>query len=485
MSSPTADGTGTTPESRPPLPQGTLPPDEQWFQYFKTRRPEPADVQKLVNSLHRAGQHEHVIAVIEAALANSQSQSWMYDVLALSMEIAERPQEDINRVLLSRVDFTTTDVPNLLYSAAFLVRLGGKKQALHLYRQASQINATRPEPYILGLKLSRELKDIAAIEWAATGIMMHAWTQDRAKRQLDAQDAIADTARELRESRRKDEADRLEQSLATASQRDLILRLDWSGDGELNLEVEEPFGTVCSTLNPLSAGGGVIVHNGYGPKPENCYDEYVCVKGGSGDYRARIHHVAGNIVGKRCQLTVVRYGGTDKELVRKVSIPLDKPTKVVRLSLHEGRREAIGPEPTREATPSSSRRASRQQIIASIRRAIGGMAANQGGAAGGGPGGRGGGGLPAGNFSAGVGFTPVIGLIREGVSLSATAVVSADRRYVRLALAPFFNTLRSIETFSFVGGGGGGQGQGGGQGGGGQGQGGGGQGGAGQGGGGP
>ena len=113
------------------------------------------------------------------------------------------------------------------------------------------------------------------------------------------------------------------------------------------------------------------------------------------------------------------------------------------------------------------------------------MAANQGGAAGGGPGGRGGGGLPAGNFSAGVGFTPVIGLIREGVSLSATAVVSADRRYVRLALAPFFNTLRSIETFSFVGGGGGGQGQGGGQGGGGQGQGGGGQGGAGQGGGGP
>ena len=149
-----------------------------------------------------------MIAVIEAALANSQSQSWMYDVLALSMEIAERPQADIDRVLLSRVDFTTTDVPNLLYSAAFLVRLGGKKQALHLYRQASQIDVTRPEPYILGLKLSRELKDIAAVEWAATGIMMHAWTQDRARRQLDAQDAIADTARELRESRRNGEADR-------------------------------------------------------------------------------------------------------------------------------------------------------------------------------------------------------------------------------------------------------------------------------------
>lgn len=459
------------------MPQGTLPPNEQWFQYFKKRRPDPADVSKLVNSLHRAGQHDHVIAVIEGALANSQSQSWMYDVLAMSMEIAGRPQDEIDRVLLSRIDFTTTDVSNMLYSAAFLVRLNGKKQALHLYRQASRIDATRPEPYILGLKLARELKDVAAVEWAVVGVMTHAWTRDREQRHLDAQDALADTVRELRESRRNDEADRLEQSLATASQRDLILRLEWSGDGELELEVEEPFGTTCSTLNPLSAGGGVIVHSGYGPKPENCHDEYVCVKGGSGDYRAKIHYVAGNIVGKRCQLTVVRYRGTRDEIVRKISIPLDKPTKIVCLSLHNGRRENIGPEPTREETPSSSRRANRQNIIARISRALRG---------GSGPGNGvpGGGGLPAGNFSAGVGYTPVIGLIREGVSLSASAVVSADRRYVRIALAPFFNTLRGLDTFSFVGGGGGG---GGGQGGGGQGgggQGGGGQGGGGQGGGG-
>lgn len=451
---------------REAIPQGTLPPGEHWFQYFKARRPEPADVQKLVYSLHRAKRHDHVVAVIEGALANGQSQPWMYDILALSMEIADRPQEDIDRVLLSRVDFTTTDVPNMIYSAAFLVRLGGKKQALQLYRQASTIDATRHEPYVLGLKLARELFDVPAIEWAATGILTHAWTRDREQRHLDARDAVNDTIRELRESRRNEEADRLEQALKTASQRDLTLRLDWSGDGELNMEVEEPFGTICSIADPVSSGGGVHLHDGYGRNssgatPDKCYEEYVCVKGGSGDYRVRIIHVGGNIVGKRCQLTITRYQGTDDELVRKVNIPLDKPMKVVRLSLHQGRRKELGPAPALEPSPTSSRRASRQSVIARLTRAVfaprGGTPA-AGGAPGQGGGRVGGGGLAPGSFTPGVGFTPVIGIIPEGVSLTTQAVVSADRRYVRLAVAPFFNTLLELQTFSFVGGGGGAQG---------------------------
>jgi len=48
----------------------------------------------------------------------------MYEVLALTMQIAGRPQQEIDRVLLSRVDFTSTDVPSMLFSAAYLTRLG-------------------------------------------------------------------------------------------------------------------------------------------------------------------------------------------------------------------------------------------------------------------------------------------------------------------------------------------------------------------------
>ncbi len=57
-----------------------------------------------------------------------------------------------------------------------------------------------------------------------------------------------------------------------------------------------------------------------------------------------------------------------------------------------------------------------------------------------------------------VAFTPQVGTLPDGVQLSVAPVVSADRRYVRLSLAPQFNTVDSLTTLTFpaaaVGGGG-------------------------------
>ena len=412
-------------------------PDDFWFDYFEKRAPSRQDVQSLVQKLHRAKKHDHVIAILNAALATGQSQPWMYDVLALSMEIDKRPQEEIERVLLSRVDFTTTDVPNLLYSAAFIKRLGGKKQALHLYLQASRLDPTRPESYVLGMSLARELKDYDAIQWACVGALTHAWTKDRAKRHQDAEDAAAESEMELRKAGRTKEADALTAAVKEAQRRDLIVRLEWSGDADLDLSMESPLGTVCSVDNPLSKGGGVLVHDGYGPKTENCYDEIVYVAGASGDYRARIQYVQGDVVGRRCQLTIIRYHGTEKEIVRKLSVPIDKPVRTVRLSLHNGRRKNLGPTPTAEQ-PTGARRRSRRSVMAQLfermQRGTGGNTDR----------------LRAGAFGGGVGFAPIVAFIPEGVSLTAMAIVSADRRYVRLALAPMFNSIVDVATFSFL-----------------------------------
>jgi len=46
---------------------------------------------------------------------------------------------------------------------------------------------------------------------------------------------------------------------------------------------------------------------------------------------------------------------------------------------------------------------------------------------------------------------PVIAVLPEGTTLSVQAVVSADRRYVRLTLIPFFSEIRDVETFTFTG----------------------------------
>ena len=53
-----------------------------------------------------------------------------------------------------------------------------------------------------------------------------------------------------------------------------------------------------------------------------------------------------------------------------------------------------------------------------------------------------------------VGFRPVISIISEGATMSAMAVVSGDRRYVRLSIVPAFNTITDVFTFSFMNNGG-------------------------------
>ncbi|MDX2038576.1 MAG: type II secretory pathway, component PulD, partial [Isosphaeraceae bacterium] len=64
--------------------------------------------------------------------------------------------------------------------------------------------------------------------------------------------------------------------------------------------------------------------------------------------------------------------------------------------------------------------------------------------------------IPVVGFGA-VAFTPTPGQLPDGVFLSVTPVVSADRRYVRLSLAPTFTTVTGLATFpvpAAVGGGG-------------------------------
>ncbi|MEN6452366.1 MAG: hypothetical protein ABFC96_17900, partial [Thermoguttaceae bacterium] len=104
-----------------------------------------------------------------------------------------------------------------------------------------------------------------------------------------------------------------------------------------------------------------------------------------------------------------------------------------------------------------------QQLAASLDpQAMAGMAVARGGAVnadgtggytGGGNGGNGGlnGWLPHWGGGA-VGYQPVITILPEGASMSALAVVSADRRYVRITAAPMFSGIAKVDTFNMASG---------------------------------
>lgn len=427
--------------SAPPPDWKSGPPHEIWPAYFAANRPDVRTVQALVLQLSSAEQHEHVIAAIQAALIHGQAQPWMYEVLALSMEIVGRPREEVERVVLSLSDFGSADFASMMYSAAYLIRFGRREAALRLYRQASRLAPERPEPYLLGLKHARHLQSADAVEWAACGILRYAWTRDFATVHRDAENAALEAERRLRTGGDAAAADRLKAAVADARRRDLIARLQWSGAGDLDLIVEEPVGTVCSCQNRDSPGGGVLTHDGYGPDPQNCYEEYICALGARGDYRLRIRHAWGAIVGQRATLTVIRHAGGPDETVETHTIVLEGEDAIVPVTLPDGRRTALktvatfdlraglqdSPQRVRvRGDDPEARRAAQQDFDDSRSRTV--------------------------RRAGAVGFQPVIRIVPEGSQLSAMAVVSPDRRYVRISSFPLFTTITDVFTFSFVSG---------------------------------
>jgi hypothetical protein len=468
------------------------PPQKYWREYFSKHQPPSPAIADLALRLTTQKKYEQAIAVLEGALLNGQVEPWMYDVLALAMQLAGRPKSDVERALLSRIDFSATDLPSTLFSAAYLSRFGAKGQALKLYRQAADIEPTRPEAYVLGLRLARELKDYEAIGWAAPGVLRTAWTKEHEELHREAEDAALDAERSLKLIGRGSQSEAIRAAMAQARTRDLFVRLQWAGDGDLDLSVEEPLGTICSVIDPQSRGGGVHMHDGYGPNPNNCYEEYVCAFGSPGVYVVRVRRVDGSIVGKRAQLNVVLNQGGANESSQTFVLKLDKDLAAVRIPVPNGRRRQLAPE--RQTTeghtallnkliefvanspsPQSIRWSALPSAFAPgvaiprTRRSSGVVAAGgnsvgvQGGAGSqtigqfgvGGVGGGGGvpfvtGGTAVGNGLA-VGFEPQITIVPEGSMMTAAAVVSADLRYVRLAVVPNFSTISEVFTFTFVG----------------------------------
>jgi len=422
----------------PLVPPGDLPVEEGWEQYFASHQPHPGDVADLVLRLHQKKDPVGVVACLEAALRNGQGQPWMYTVLALEMEAAGRPSADVQRVLLSLVD-SQIDAPNLLYTAAFLTRYGARERALVLYQQAALADPTRLEPYVLGLRLAVQLRDVDGAIWGISGQLQRSWQKGYEQQHRTAIAQTDALEQQLREAGETAEADRLAEAVRQARQRDLFVELTWTGLADLDLLVEEPGGTVCSFDNPQTPGGGILAADGHGANQADSLDRYVCPQGLPGDYTLRVRYNVGNVVGKRAVLRIVRYQGTPYEMEDRHSLELGPEDRLLRVSLHRGRRQELGwiPLVAPRETARRSGRGGREERDGQ-RDALSGLNDRNRRLARG-----------------GAGYQPVITILPDGISNTALAVVSADRRYVRLSMTPLFSTIRDVFTYSFLSGGGG------------------------------
>ena len=81
--------------------------------------------------------YDHVIAMIDCALRHRQAQPWMYEAMSLAMQAAGRPKDEIERAVMSAVDFCD-NTADLTYIGTYLMKLGLNERALDIFRQASE-----------------------------------------------------------------------------------------------------------------------------------------------------------------------------------------------------------------------------------------------------------------------------------------------------------------------------------------------------------
>ncbi|MCE9556006.1 MAG: tetratricopeptide repeat protein [Planctomycetes bacterium] len=424
--------------------------------YFRQHIVQPAVIREkirvlLASSKKQPQRHGEIIAILEAALRNGQGQPWMYEALALSMDLGKRPRADVERALMSAADFSTNP-DEMMYLARYMARLGIEARALKLFRQASALAPTRTEPYEHALELAQRLQDDEATQWAALGILRQAWPKEKAALQDRATYAVRAVQEKLQAAGKTKQAEAVAAAIAQALYRDAIVRVSWQGDADVDLMVEEPSGTVCSLRNRRTTSGGVMVGKSASSASRTGLAEsseaYVCPEGFTGNYKLFARIVWGKIPSGKVTLEVTTLNSAGQPQTVKQHIDLDDRGSLVNFTVANGRRKQ-SLELQQVATDVEQQLAVNRTVLAQQIAAISNpkaIAAQQIAAQAQVPFvtgftpvlGRGG----------AVGFQPQITTLPSGATMSATAVISADRRYVRITALPFFSQVAGVSTFN-------------------------------------
>jgi hypothetical protein len=241
----------------------------------------------------------------------------MYDVLAIEMKLAGRPQQQIDRVLLSRLDFAPGDETQILVTASTMAGFDAYPEALQLCREAAKRNPWQPAVWSTARSIADRSQDADAILWSRCGTIQHVWKGDYQTLHAEAEAVIQDLRERLQASGQSQQAENAAQQLASAKQRDLRVAILWSGDADLDLSVLEPNGAICSRKSLLTTNGGMLIEQSSGGKAtgrrSQHREEYVCVTAPVGEFQLHVKYISGRVTLGKVILQVVRYENSEHE----------------------------------------------------------------------------------------------------------------------------------------------------------------------------
>jgi len=389
--------------------------------------------------------------LLSAAIACGLAEPWMYESLAVALEASGAPRADVERALLSAADFATSTT-ELMQLAYYLARSGSDSQAIRVCRRVTRSDPAHREAFALAMSLAARTDDVAGLRWACPGVLAHDWPASQRDVAVRAARLAKATIERLRTEGQATDAEAFRAAVDAALVRDLVIDVSWTGDADIDIAVQEPTGSVCSVATPRSVSGGTLLADGEAGGDGTTHRErYIATQAFPGDYRVLVRRSWGKVAADTVTAEITIHKGTDREQSLRRQIRLGADEHILAVPLPEGRRR----EPLFDAQIAQDvaahqtlGRAVLAQQLAAITdpEAVAALSRSRGA-----PLGRPVPGLPFFNRGA-VGYQPIVTTLPEGVNLFARAVVSADRRYVRITAVPLFSGVGTVTTFSFSGG---------------------------------
>jgi len=367
--------------------------------------------------------------------------------------------------MLSSIDFGA-DVTSAIKIARYLETQGLKKDALAIYRDAHRASPSERLPLEAGLQLSLELEDRDGVVWASTGILSQSWNDEHVP--LIEKAILAAEAAYIRLSNegRKMEAFALKQAVEQARLRDIVVRVSWTGNADIDLAVEEPIGTICNATNSQTIAGGLMLGGDASsldkPAKDGFSETYACAQGFAGQYKIVVRKVWGNVAGGKVTVRIITDYLTKEQRVTEHQVSVDRDAVIIAEVKNGHRKEPLveaqlakvqaeksfasnsvlaqtAPDASQPSESESASNWNYQQLLYRYANRNSNRSGNSNV-------------LPPFFRGGAVGYRPNIVVIPSGTIMVATAVISGDRKYVRVSAAPQFNDIIAVDTFNFVNG---------------------------------
>ncbi|WP_165064192.1 hypothetical protein [Paludisphaera rhizosphaerae] len=313
-----------------------------WTEYYAKHDETPDQLHETVRLLNQSGKTRDVHAAILGYLKKrpKSAEFWMYEALALAIEMNGGKPEDIKTALDYAADLAQrSHNPNHLVSAADKLLLKGYTDRVGaLLDEAAEKIPHRAEPIAMSINLALKTRDPKRMAESVDQLLSLGWPGQDDYLRAEARKQVEALAKTLTEEGRTDEAEKLRAALPAAEARDVYVRLSWDGEADFDLVVEEPLGAPVSYDMPRSVFGGALIKNGKGSRPE---EVYVCPRGFNGNYTIRIMPIAVDPAKPTTRLTLetITHEGDAKESKKTVVLaPNDPNAKPVVVSLTDGRR---------------------------------------------------------------------------------------------------------------------------------------------------